>query len=243
MSAESTSKDYTSTSYNYDNDKERSSHNSRPPLFTGEEEKFSWWKSKLYSHIIGIYDELWDIIEDGIDIEVDDEGKCDDRKKLIDEQKKVYKKNHRVRGIMCDAIPHEEFMKISNKSTAKTIFESLCSSYEGNQQVKEAKANMLVQQYELFKMSDDKTIDTMFSRFQTLVSGLQVLKKSYTTDDHVKKILKSLSAKWRPKVTTIEEARDLNSLSLENLISSLKCHQLGFPEAEFANTIQPPFLC
>src|SRR4030043_129142 len=81
-------------------------------------------------------------------------------------------------------------------------------------------------------MSEDETIDSMFSRFQILVSGLQVLKKSYTTPDHVKKILRSLPAKWRPKVTAIEEARDLNALSLENLISSLKCHELGFPEAE-----------
>ena len=137
--------------YNYDNDKDRSFNNSRPPMFTGEAEKFPWWKSKLYSHVIAIDDELWDIIEDGIDITVDDEGKCADRKNLTEAQKKVYKKHHRVRGILCDAIPHEEFMKISNKSTAKTIFESLCSSYEGNQQVREAKANMLVQQYELFK--------------------------------------------------------------------------------------------
>ena len=136
----STTRDYTSTLYKYDNDKERGSH-SRPPLFTGEAEKFPWWKSKLYSHIIGIDDELWDIIEDGIDIEVHDEGETD-MKKLTDAQKKVYKKHHRVRGIMCDAIPHEEFMKISNKSTAKTIFESLCSSYEGNQKVSEVKANM-----------------------------------------------------------------------------------------------------
>src|SRR4030067_2512625 len=114
----STSKDYTSTPYNYENDKERNSHSSRPPLFTGEAEKFSWWKSKLYSHIIGIDDELWDIIEDGIEIEVDDEGKCADRKKLTDEQKKIYKKHHRVRGIMCDVIPLEEFVKICSKSTA-----------------------------------------------------------------------------------------------------------------------------
>src|SRR4030043_946392 len=113
-------KDYTSTPYNYDNDKDRSFNNSRPPMFIGEAEKFPWWKSKLYSQIIGIDDELWDIIEDGIDIEVDDEGKCADRKKLTDDQKKVYKKHHRVRGIMCDAIPHEDYVTICNKSTAKT---------------------------------------------------------------------------------------------------------------------------
>jgi hypothetical protein len=44
-------------------------------------------------------------------------------------------------------------------------------------------------------MKDDEDIETMFARFQTLVSGLQVLKKSYIVPDHVKKILRSLPAK------------------------------------------------
>lgn len=60
-----------------------------------------------------------------------------------------------------------------DKSIAKTIFESLCSTYEWNEQVKKAKANLLVQHYELFKMKDDKDIETMFYRFQVLVSGLR----------------------------------------------------------------------
>jgi len=48
----------------------------------------------------------------------------------------------------------------------------------------------------------------------------------------VNNILRSLPAKWRPKVTTIGEARDLNTLSLENLISSLKFHEIGLNEQE-----------
>ncbi|MCI77224.1 aspartyl-tRNA synthetase, partial [Trifolium medium] len=62
----------------------------------------------------------------------------------------------------------------------------------------------------------------MFTRFQTLVSGLKVLKKSYTTYDHVPKILRSLPQQWRPKVTAIEEAKDLKKMSLESLISNLR---------------------
>lgn len=61
----------------------------------------------------------------------------------------------------------------------------------------------MVQQYELFRMKDDENIETMFSRFQTLVSGLQVLNKIYTTSDHIKKILGSLPPKWRHKITAI----------------------------------------
>jgi hypothetical protein len=43
---------------------------------------------------------------------------------------------------------------------------------------------MLVHQYELFKMKGDESIEEMYSRFQTLVSGLQILKKRYAASDH-----------------------------------------------------------
>ena len=77
-----------------------------------------------------------------------------------------------------------------------------------------------------FWMKEDKDIKNMFSRFQTLVFGLQVLNKSYIVSDHVKKILRSLSAKLRPKVTSIHDTKDTNKHSLENLISSLKSHEM-----------------
>ena len=57
----------------------------------------------------------------------------------------------------------------------------------------------------------------MYSRFQTLVSELQILKESYVAFDHVSKILRSLPARWRPKDTIIEEAKDLNTLSVEEI--------------------------
>ena len=74
----------------------------------------------------------------------------------------------------------------------------------------------------------------MYSRFQTLVSRLQILKKSYVASDHVSKILKSLPARWRPKVTAIKEAKDLNTLSVEDIVSSFKVHELSLNEHESA---------
>jgi len=121
-------------------------------------------------------------------------------------------------------------MKMSDKTTAKAMFASLYANYGGTKKVKKAEALMLVHQYELFKMKDDESIEQMYSRFQTLVSGLQILKKSYVASDHVSKILRSLPARWRPKVTAIEEAKDLNTLSVEDLVSSLKAHEIGLNE-------------
>ena len=134
---------------------------------------------------------------------------------------------------------------MNEKSTAKAMFASLCANYEGSKKVREAKALLLVHQYELFKMKDDENIEQMYSRFQSLVSGFQILKKSYVASDHVSKILRSLPARWRPKVTAIEEAKDLNTLSVEDLVSSLKAHEIGLNEHELAKKLEcpPPSLC
>lgn len=88
---------------------------------------------------------MWDILEDDIDIPVNGVGMVTDRKILTSAHKKAYKKHHRVRGILVDALPHSEYIKIIHKSTVKTIFESFIATYEGNQWVKEDMVNLLVQ--------------------------------------------------------------------------------------------------
>jgi len=54
----------------------------------------------------------------------------------------------------------------------------------------------------------------------------------------VSKILRSLPSRWRPKVTAIEEAKDLNTLSVEDLVRSLKVHEIGLNEHEPAKKVK-----
>jgi len=64
------------------------------------------------------------------------------------------------------------------------------------------------------------------------------LKKRYVASDHLSKILRSLQARWRPKFTAIEEAKDLNTLSVKDLVSSLKVHEIGLNEHEPARKVK-----
>jgi hypothetical protein len=99
-------------------------------------------------------------------------------------------------------------------------------THEDNEFVKETKTLALIQKYESFKMEEDENIEETFSRLQTLVAGLRVLNKGYTTIDLVKKIIKGLPQKWRHMVTALKVSRDLNSTTLEELISSLRSHEI-----------------
>lgn len=75
-------------------------------------------------------------------------------------------------------------------------------------------------------MKDDENIESMFSRFQVGASGLHILNKIYTISDLVKKILRSLPTKYKPKVTAIREATYLNTFSIEGLVINLQSHEM-----------------
>lgn len=92
--------------------------------------------------------------------------------------------------------------------------------------------NILVHKYELFKMEPNETISCMFTRFTDIINGLKNLGKSYTNSKLVRKILRSLPKIWEAKVTAIVEAKDLNTLALEELLGSLMTHELTMKQHE-----------
>ena len=85
---------------------------------------------------------------------------------------------------------------------------------------------MLVHNYELFKMDPNETISVMFTRFTDITNGLKSLGRMYLNVDLIQKILRSLPDKWDPKVTAIQEAKDLSTLTLDELMGSLITHEL-----------------
>ncbi|XP_021773580.1 formin-binding protein 4-like [Chenopodium quinoa] len=60
----------------------------------------------------------------------------------------------------------------------------------------------------------------------TIVNDLRSLGKKISDEDLVRKILRSLTDTWTAKVTTVYEAKDLSTLSLEQLIGSLMTHEM-----------------
>jgi len=44
--------------YDYGTD-DKSSGSNKPPMFNGDPDTFSWWKTKMYSYIMGLDEELW----------------------------------------------------------------------------------------------------------------------------------------------------------------------------------------
>jgi hypothetical protein len=55
---------------------------------------------------------------------------------------------------------------------------------------------------------------------------MRSLGKAYSTHDRIRKILRCLPSVWRPMVTAITQAKDLKTMNLEDLIGSLRAHEV-----------------
>ncbi|GJS29943.1 retrovirus-related pol polyprotein from transposon TNT 1-94 [Tanacetum coccineum] len=139
--------------------------------------------------------------------------------------------------VIYNALPRKEYERIFMCNTAKEIWKTLLITHQGNSQVKDNKIDLLVQQYEQFVISEDESIDSAFARFNTIITSVKALDEGYSSKNYVRKFLRALHPKWRAKKpqssrndhqesTTIEESKDLTSLSLDELIGNLKVHKM-----------------
>ncbi|GJR94971.1 zf-CCHC domain-containing protein, partial [Tanacetum coccineum] len=95
-----------------------------------------------------------------------------------------------------------------------------------NNQVKDNKINLLVQQYEQFIISEDESIDSAFARFNAIITSLKALDEGYSSKNYVRMFFRALHSKWGAKVMAIEESKDLTSLSVDELIGNLKVYEM-----------------
>ncbi|VFQ85671.1 unnamed protein product, partial [Cuscuta campestris] len=115
------------------------------------------------------------------------------------------------------AVNPDDYRKISCCTTAKEMWDKLEVTYEGTDQVREAKIDFLTQEYEMFRMKEGEKIDDMFNRFSKIINDLHALKKTYANKDLVRKILRSLTPEWRSKADAIYESIGVSNVTIDGL--------------------------
>ncbi|CAL1358595.1 unnamed protein product [Linum trigynum] len=192
------------------------SHN-RPPRFEGV--NYGYWKNRMELFVGSTDPKLWARVIKG------PHELKDDKEKWSDENFEKFQQNCKATNLMYCALGPEEYHKVAGCKTAKEIWDKLQVTYEGTSQVKTSRINALKHQFELFKMEEGESIRQMYERFTNIVNSLENLGKSYESGDLVRKILWCLPEKWTPKVTAIEEAKNLETLAIDELIGSLATHE------------------
>ena len=100
--------------------------------------------------------------------------------------------NAKVMNILYCTLDPNEFNRISTCKSAKEIWDRLEVTHEGTNQIKEYKINIIVHNYELFRMKPDESITQIFTRFIDIINDLKSLGRVYPNSEQVRKILRAL---------------------------------------------------
>nr|GEV65391.1 retrovirus-related Pol polyprotein from transposon TNT 1-94 [Tanacetum cinerariifolium] len=119
-------------------------------------------------------------------------------KKQSDDLKNKLATNKEAKMVIYNALPRKEYERIFMCNTVKEIWKTLLITHQ----------------------------DSVFARFNTIITSLKALDEGYSSKNNVKKFLRALHPKWRANVMTIEESKDLTSLSLDEHIGNLKVYEM-----------------
>lgn len=83
-----------------------------------------------------------------------------------------------------------------------------------------------------------KSFGDMFIRFTNITNSLNALGRKYTNSDLIRKNVRSLPQSQKAKMTTIQEAKDLSKLPLDELLESLMTHEIIMSEYDEEHKIR-----
>jgi hypothetical protein len=96
---------------------------------------------------------------------------------------------------------------------------------------------MLISRFEVIKMLEEETFGEFYSKMSYLRKSMVSLGKPILDVKLIHKILRSLPKRFRIKVTTIEESKDLEEMKIEEFVGSLQTYELSLPPVKKMKTI------
>ncbi|GJV64547.1 putative RNA-directed DNA polymerase [Tanacetum coccineum] len=141
-------------------------------------------------------------------------------------------KDLQVKHYLYQAIDRVTFEQILDRKTSKAVWESMKRRFAGNDRVKKSMLQKLRRDFEVLEMKTNETIPEYFGRVLMISNQMRSNGESMTDVKIVEKILRTLTEKYIYVVVSIEESKDIDQMSIEELQSTLIVHEQKFKKVE-----------
>nr|XP_048331640.1 uncharacterized protein LOC125422966 [Ziziphus jujuba var. spinosa] len=133
-------------------------------------------------------------------------------------------KDLKAKNYLFQAIDHSILETILNKDTSKQIWDSMKKKYQGTARVKRVKLQSLRAEFENLRMKSGELVSEYFSRTMAITNKMRIHGEKLEDVAIVEKILRSMTVKFNFVIYLIEESKDVDTLSIYDLQSSLLVH-------------------
>ncbi|KAL8097202.1 hypothetical protein AgCh_030354 [Apium graveolens] len=175
----------------------------RYPMLTRE--NYTAWamKMRVYMQAHGV----WTAIESK-----DPKGSSDDRVDKL------------ALAVIYQGIPEDVLIAIAEKETAKEAWDAVKVMCQGAERVKKARVQTLKAEFEAINMKDSDSLDDFCLKMNGLVTNIRALGEEVSESYVVKKLLRAVPGKFLQIAATIEQFGNLETMTVEETIGSLKAH-------------------
>jgi hypothetical protein len=177
------------------------------PQFDGQ--KYAFWSIRMKTYIQAHGFQVWQSIVDGYTTPT--------VPPTNDKAVKLGENNSKAKNALLNGLSDTVFTKVAHCKSAKEIWDKLRNIYEGDTKVKATKLQTYRGQFEQLKMKEDENIAAYFLRVDETVNAIIGLGEEIEESVIVQKVLRSLPMRFNPKISTLEERSDLNSISMDEL--------------------------
>ncbi|KAK9931772.1 hypothetical protein M0R45_019036 [Rubus argutus] len=169
--------------------------------------------------------EYWGLVETGYEEPASGSTVTEATQKKLDEMKL---KDLKVKNYLFQAIERTIMETILKKDTSKEIWDSMKKKYAGNARVDRSVLQALRKEFEILEMKSGETITKYFSRVMTMANKMRIYGEEMKDVTIVEKILRSLTDRFNYIVYSIEESKNIDEMSIDELQSSLIVHEQKF---------------
>ncbi|XP_051117853.1 uncharacterized protein LOC127242378 [Andrographis paniculata] len=164
---------------------------------------------------------------------------------LVKKPKREWTLNEKAAGIanskalfsIFNAVDETQGKLISNCKTTKEAWDILENAFKGSVQVRESKLDPIETLFEGMKMNEDETIDVYNNRFMDVFNQAEAPGMHFEEKRLVRKMLKSLTKNFRPKLIMLDEPPKLKNMTLDELYGTLVNYEMNYLEDETPKSV------
>ncbi|CAL1387934.1 unnamed protein product [Linum trigynum] len=190
------------------------------PKFDGD---FDYW-SLLVENLLRSL-EYWTVVCEGIKEPKAGAEISAAEEKVLEEMRL---KDCKAKNYLFRSIDKMILKTITHKATAKELWDSMRTKFQGSARVRRAQLQALRRDFEMLEMKGGETVNQYFGRVMVFSNAMRSCGEAISDVQIVEKILRTLTEKFNYVVCAIEESKDIDTLSVDALQSSLIVHEQKF---------------
>ncbi|GJT81018.1 hypothetical protein Tco_1055360 [Tanacetum coccineum] len=125
-------------------------------------------------------------------------------------------------NILLLGLPVDIYTLINHYQTAKEIWDQVKELMEGTKMTKQERESMLYYEFNKFTSDPRESIHSYYLRYAKLINDINMIPMSMTPMQINTKFVNHLQLEWSRFVTAAKQARDLHSVTFDQLYAFLK---------------------